>query len=141
MLEYKVGQTTQIEVLRGKKPLTFSVKLIERSDDPQRFADMVTGPDNLVPRLGIVGITMDHQLRQMLPDLRIPGGVVVAAKTSAAALLGEVEPGDVIHSINGQPVEDVASLRPKLREVKPGAPIILQIERDGGMTYLVLESE
>jgi serine protease Do len=142
LLEYKVGQTTQIEVLRGKKPLTFSVKLIERSDDPQRFADMVTGPDNLVPRLGIVGITMDHQLRQMLPDLRIPGGVVVAAKTSAAALLGEgPEPGDVIHSVNGQPVEDVATLRQKLREVKPGAPIILQIERDGGMTYLVLESE
>ncbi len=142
LLEYKVGQTTQIEVLRGKKPLTFSVKLIERSDDPQRFADMVTGPDNLVPRLGIVGITMDHQLQQMLPDLRIPGGVVVAAKTSAAALLGEgPEPGDVIHSVNGQPVEDVASLRAKLRAVKPGAPVILQIERDGGMSYLVLESE
>jgi serine protease Do len=116
--------------------------LIERSDDPQRFADMVTGPDNLVPRLGIVGISMDHQLQQMLPDLRIPGGVVVAAKTPAAALLGQgPEPGDVIHSVNGQPVEDVASLREKLRAVKPGAPIILQIERDGAMTYLVLESE
>jgi S1-C subfamily serine protease len=47
----------------------------------------------------------------------------------------------VIHSVNGQPVEDVASLREKLRAVKPGAPIILQIERDGAMTYLVLESE
>jgi serine protease Do len=142
LLEYKVGQTTQIEVLRGKKPLTFSVKLIERSDDPQRFADMVTGSNNLVPRLGIVGITMDHQIQQMLPDLRIPGGVVVAAKTPAAALLGEgPEPGDVIHSVNGQPVEDVATLREKLRDVKPGAPVVLQIERDGAMTYLVLESE
>ncbi len=142
LLEYKVGQTTQIEVLRGKKPLTFSVKLIERADDPQRFADMVTGPNNLVPRLGIVVITMDHQIQQMLPDLRIPGGVVVAAKTSAAALLGEgPEPGDVIHSVNGQPVEDVASLREKLRAVKPGAPVVLQIERDGAMSYLVLESE
>lgn len=142
LLEYKVGQTTQIEVLRAKKPLTYSVKLIERSDDPQRFADMVTGSSNLVPRLGIVGITMDHQLQQMLPDLRIPGGVVVAAKTPAAALLGEgPEPGDVIHSVNGHPVEDVASLREKLRAVKPGAPIVLQVERDGAMSYLVLESE
>ncbi len=142
LLEYKVGQTAQIEVLRGKKQFTYSVKLIERSDDPQRFADMVTGPNNLIPRLGIVGITMDHQLQQMLPDLRIPGGVVVAAKTQAAALLGEgPEPGDVIHSVNGQPVEDVASLREKLRDVKPGASVILQIERDGAMTYLVLESE
>lgn len=142
LLESKVGQTTQIEVLRGKKPMTFAVKLIERSDDPQRFADMVTGANNLVPRLGIVGITMDHQLQQMLPDLRVPGGVVVAAKTPAAALLGEgPEPGDVIHSVNGERVEDVASLREKLREIKPGAPVVLQIERDGAMTYLVLESE
>jgi S1-C subfamily serine protease len=78
----------------------------------------------------------------MLPDLRIQSGVVVAAKTPAAALLGEgPEPGDVIHSVNGHPVEDVASLRDKLREVKPAAPIVLQIERDGAMTYLVLESE
>ena len=142
LLEYKVGQTTQVDVLRGKKPLTFSVKLIERPDDPQRFADMVTGANNLVPRLGIVGITMDHQLQQMLPDLRVPGGVVVAAKTPAAALLGEgPEPGDVIHSVNGMRVEDVATLRDKLRDVKSGAPIVLQIERDGAMTYLVLESE
>ena len=142
LLESKVGQTTQIEVLRGKKAVTVSVKLIERSDDPQRFADMVTGPNNLVPRLGIVAITMDRQLQQMLPDLRIEGGVVVAAKTQAAAFLGEgPEPGDVIHSVNGQPVEDVDSLRNKLRDVKPGAPVVLQIERDGAMTYLVLESE
>lgn len=142
LLEYKVGQTTQIEVLRGKKQFTYSVKLIERSDDPQRFADMVTGPNNLVPRLGIVGITLDRQLEQMLPDLRVPGGVVVAAKTAAAALLGEgPEPGDVIHSVNGQPVKDVDALREKLRAVKPGAPVVLQIERDGAMSYLVLESE
>ena len=142
LLEYKVGQTTTIAGLRGNKPMTYSVKLVERSDDPQRFADMVTGPNNLVSRLGVVGITVDHQLQQMLPDLRIQSGVVVAAKTQASALLGEgPEPGDVIHSVNGQTVKDVDGLREELRTVKPGAPIVLQIERDGAMSYLVLESE
>ncbi len=142
LLEYKVGETTTVEVLRTKKLMTFSVKLIERPDDPQRFADMVTGPNNLVPRLGIVGITLDGELQKMLPDLRVEGGVVVAAKTPAAALLGEgPEPGDVIHAVNGQPVENVAALREKLRAVKPGSPVILQIERDGAFSYLVLESE
>jgi serine protease Do len=142
LLEYKVGQTAKIDVLRGPKQLNYSVKLIERADDPQRFADMVTGPDNLVPRLGVVGITVDRQLRQLLPDLRIPSGVVIAAKTPTAALLGEgPEPGDVIHSVNGQPIEDVAGLRQKLRAVKPDSPVVLQIERDGALSYLVLESE
>jgi serine protease Do len=142
LLEYKIGQSAQISVLRGSKQLTYSVKLVERPDDPQRFADLVTGPDNLISRLGVVGISLNGQLRQMLPDLRIPGGVVVAAKTPTAGLLGEgPEPGDVIHSVNGQPVDDVASLRQKLGEVKPGAPVVLQIERDGQLSYLVLESE
>ncbi|HUO61742.1 MAG TPA: PDZ domain-containing protein, partial [Candidatus Acidoferrales bacterium] len=142
LLEYKIGQSAQISLLRGNKQLTYSVKLIERPDDPQRFADMVTGPDNLISRLGVVGISLNGQLRQMLPDLRVPAGVVVAAKTPTAALLGEgPEPGDVIHSVNGQPVDDIASLRQKLGEVKPGTPVVLQIERDGQLSYLVLESE
>jgi len=142
LLEYKVGQTAEVEVLRGTKPIAYPVKLVEKPDDPQRFADMVTGPDNLLPRLGVVGITLDHQLQQMLPDLRVKGGVVVAAKTASAALLGEgPEPGDVIHSVNGQPVQDVAGLREKLRAVKPGVPVVLQIEREGALSYLVLESE
>jgi len=142
LLEYKVGESTRIEVLRGDKKLTFTVKLAEKADDPQRFADMVTGPDNLVSRLGVVGITLNREIQQMLPDLRIHGGVVVAAKTPTAALLGEgPEPGDVIHSVNGQPVADVVELRRKLAQVKPGDPVVLQIERDGQLSYLVLESE
>jgi len=142
LLEYKVGQSAQIGVVRGGRDLKYSVKLVERSDDPQRFADMVTGPDNLVPGLGVVGISLNGQLRQLIPDLRIPRGVVVAAKTPTGALLGEgPQPGDVIHSVNGQPIDDVASLRQKLGEVKPGSPIVLQIERDGQLSYLVLESE
>ncbi len=142
LLEYKVGQTTKIEVLRGGKTLDYSVTLIERADDPQRFADLVTGPDNLVARLGVVGVSLNGELKQMLPDLRIPSGVVVAAKTPTAALLGEgPEPGDVIHSVNGQPVKNIAELREKLRDVKPDAPVVLQIERDGVLSYLVLESE
>jgi len=142
LMTYKVGQTTTVDVLRGAKKLDYSVTLIERADDPQRFADLVTGPDNLVPRLGVVGVSLNGELKQMLPDLRIPSGVVVAAKTPAAALLGEgPEPGDVIHGVNGHSVTDVAELRQRLREVKPGAPIVLQIERDGDLSYLVLESE
>ncbi len=37
---------------------TVTVPVIERPDDPQRFADMVTGPDNIVNRLGVVALTI-----------------------------------------------------------------------------------
>jgi len=118
------------------------VTLIERPDDPQRFADMVTGPGNVVNRLGIVGVTINDELRKMLPDLRIPSGVIVAARTPASTLLGEgPEPGDVIHAVNTSPVTDIAGLKQVLRAIQSGDPIVLQIEREGGLSYLAMESE
>src|SRR5208337_1453562 len=43
---YKIGQKVEIGVLRDGKETTFSVPVIERPDDPTRFADLVSGPDN-----------------------------------------------------------------------------------------------
>ena len=115
---------------------------MERPDDPQRFADMVTGPDNLIGRLGVVALTLNAELRDALGDVRIPTGVLVAARTQTSTLLGQgPEPGDIIHAINGTPVQDLAGLKQALRKVKSGDAIVLQIERGGELRYLVLESE
>src|SRR5271165_2287857 len=63
MYDYKVGQDAELGVLRGGEVQTVGVRMVERHDDPQRFADLVTGPDNLVNRLGIVGVTLNKDLR------------------------------------------------------------------------------
>jgi hypothetical protein len=118
---YKIGQNADIGVLRDGKTQTVSVSVMERPNDPQRFADMVTGPDNLVNRLGIVAVTMNDQLRDALGDVRINSGVLVAARTPTSTLLGDgPQPGD---------------------NIKSGDTIVLQIERSGLLSYLVLESE
>ena len=52
LFAYKIGQTAPIGVLRDGKEVTVDVTVVERPDDPQRFADMVTGPANVVQRLG-----------------------------------------------------------------------------------------
>src|ERR1019366_7611795 len=144
LYSYKIGQKAEIGVLRNGKGATFSVSVAERPDDPTRFSDLVSGPDNLVNRLGIVAIDVTGKLKEMLGggDMRIPGGVLVAARTPASALLGEgPQPGDVIHAVNGTPIQDLAELKKTLRQLKPGAPIVLQIERSGTLNYLVLETE
>src|SRR5271166_5057220 len=140
---YKIGQKAEIGVLRNGKETTLSVQLIERPDDPMRFADLVSGPDNLVNRIGVVAVNINGELKELLgSDLRIPSGVLVAAKTPTSSLLGEgPQPGDVIHSVNGVPIQNLAELKQHLRQIKPGQPIVLQIERSGSLSYLVLESE
>src|SRR5271165_2507810 len=52
LFTYKIGQAAPIGVLRDGKEVTADVTVAERPDDPQRFADMVTGPGNVVERLG-----------------------------------------------------------------------------------------
>ena len=142
LFSYKIGQMAPIAVLRDGQEQTVEVRVTERPDDPQRFADMVTGPGNVVERLGIVGITINDELKQSLPDLRIRSGVIVAARTPSATLLGEgPEPGDVIHSVNTTPIKDIASLKQALQNVHSGDAIVLQVEREGGLSYLVMESE
>ncbi len=93
-------------------------------------------------RIGVVGVNINTELKEVLGEMRIPGGVLVAAKTSTSTLLGEgPQPGDVIHAVNGTPVQNLVELKQKLRQIKPGQPIVLQIERSGLLSYLVLESE
>ena len=143
LYNYRIGQKAEIGVLRDGKEVTLSVTVVERPDDPMRFADLVAGPDNLVNRLGVVAINITGDVKELLgSDLRIPSGVLVAAKTPTSTLLGEgPQPGDVIHALNGVPIKDLAQLKQDLRQMKPGQPIVLQIERNGLLSYLVLESE
>jgi serine protease Do len=140
---YKVGQTVDVGVLRKGQAHNIPVVVSERADDPERFADMVTGPDNLVSRLGILGVTVNEALRHELgEDLRVQSGVLVAARTPTATLLGDgPQAGDIIHAVNGAPVKDLQQLKDSLREIKAGDVIVLQVERSGLLSYLVLESE
>jgi S1-C subfamily serine protease len=48
-----------------------------------------------------------------------------------------VEPGDVVHAVNGTAVDAVESLRSTLEAIPDGAPIVLQVERAGMLQYVV----
>jgi serine protease Do len=142
LFSYKIGAMAPIGVVRDGKEVTVDVKVTERSDDPQRFADMVSGPGNVVERLGIVGITINDDLKRAMPDVRIPSGVIVAARTPSALLMGEgPEPGDIIHAVNTTPIKDIAGLKQALQNLPAGSAIVVQVEREGALSYLVMESE
>lgn len=142
LFTYKIGQKAPIGIVRGGQELTLDVPVVERPDDPQRFADMVTGPGNVVEALGIVGITINADLKKLMSDLRIPSGVIVAARTPGSSLLGVgPEPGDVIHSVNTTSIKDIAGLKQALKDLHPGDAIVLQVEREGAFSYLVMEYE
>jgi serine protease Do len=142
LYRYAVGDKVSIEVLRGTAKMTYSVSVAAREDDPQRFADMVDPAKNLVPKLGILGIDIDRTIAEMVPDLRKKYGIVVAAVAGESPYTGDaLKPGDVIYSVNTEPVTSVAALRSALDALKDTDPAVLQVERDGTLVYLTLEIE
>ena len=143
MYSYAAGEIAQIEVLRGQRPLSFSVLVVERADDPQRFEELVTEQNNSIPRLGILALTIDDKVAALLPPLRNKAGVLVAAKTVTGSTLhfgDELAAGDVIHTLNGVEVNDVAGLKACLDNVAVNFPLVLQVERAERFQFVVMES-
>ena len=135
-------ESVRLTVLRAGKTLNLTVPVMEREDDPQRFADMVSPENNLVSRLGILGIEINKEIASMLPDLRHEYGVVVAVRSASLPYSGpSLEPGDVIYELNRLPVTTVKDLRSTLDALRPGDTLVLQVERRGRLRYFALELE
>jgi serine protease Do len=133
-----IGQTVALSVLRGDQTLQARVTIVERHDDPNRFAAMVNPQDHVVARLGILALEITPQIQPLLPDLRTRTGVIVAATTNnmPPAWEGELEPGDIIHAVNRTTVRTLADLREAVGKLPANSALVLQVERDGTMTYV-----
>ena len=131
------GEHAKLEVLRGSDRLQLDVSLEERPHKVDSLVDSVDPVKNLVSHLGILGIELNPDLAHSLPDLRIPSGIIVAARTSGAGI-GEVplQTGDVIHGLNGTTVTNLADLREGLAKLAPGDAVVLLIERYGQIIYV-----
>jgi serine protease Do len=135
-----VGDTVTIEVLRGTERRKIPVVVVERPADPGRLADLVSPERNVVLRLGILGLDLDEDLLKMLGPLREKAGVVVAAAAAnSGSLQDPLRPGDVIYTLNQQPVTSVEGLRGLIAKVSVGEAAVLQVERAGALRYIAFE--
>lgn len=141
LYRFTVGEIADISVMRNGVSTTLHIQVSEHKNDPDRFADMIK-PTNIVPQLGIYGLSIDGTVAAMLPDLRVASGIVVAAKGANADYYGDrPNVGDVIHAVNAKGVTSVEDLKQALGTLKADDPLVLQIERAGELAYLVLERD
>lgn len=141
LYRYKIGESAQLGLLSGGEKVSVSVPVVEQPGDPTRFADMVDPQQDIIPRLGILGLPITSDVRAMLPELRFDTGVIVAARTQGNSASGGPQPGDVIYAVNGKHVDNVAALRTALQQVKPDQPIVLQVQRQDQLSFVVIDSE
>jgi serine protease Do len=139
---HRVGEPVTLGLIRGDQQISLIVNAPEAKQPTDLLADLANSDRGLVPRLGILGVDVSEKLRGLIPPLRIGYGVVVAARTAeGGSRESGLQPGDVIHAMNGNPVESVEGLRQAVLAVKAGDPVVLQVERQGRLTYLAFEME
>ncbi len=130
-----------VEILRGKDKLSFEVPLMQHKHAIDQVASATEPQQTILRPLGIIVTTVDKTITAMVGDqLREASGALVVGRTlSTAAIESDLQPGDIIHTINRTPVKTVDDLINVLQTVKPGDFVVLQIERQGGYQFMTEE--
>ena len=96
----------------------------------------------LVARIGILAVPLDSETAPLISGPRHEAGAIVAARLQTSFIFQEeLEPGDVIFGLNGQPVDSVDALKGLVTRLPEGSPLVLQVQRQGILRYLVLSGD
>jgi serine protease Do len=135
-----IGDMVKLEILRGRDKKVFPVKVVERLNDPGRFASLVASQGNKVDELGVFVFDLSTEVKQLLPPLRKGLGVLISSRTADAPYIQDgFRPGDVIYLINQEPITNISDLRTALGALNGGEPVTVQVERNQRLRYLSFE--
>ena len=123
-------------VLRGQAQISISVKPEEERGAFDSLYPQADAETNLVSELGFIGLEIDAKLAAAATGLRDPFGIIVMARAASAAGDVPIMPRDIIRSVNDRRIVTMAALRETIRGLKPGAPVTLQVQRDGKLMYV-----
>ncbi len=139
---HRLDQVLKLEILRGDQKKTLYVPAIEQRDPMDQLFDAADPEKSLVPRLGIVALELSDELRNKIGTLRLPFGVIVLGRAADLTTPETgLQTGDVIHALNTTPITSLDVLRTAVESLKVGDPVVLQVERSDGLTYLSFEME
>ena len=137
-----IADVVEIKVLRRSEEITVRVTVLEREGDPEQLARMVSGQQNAIARLGILGISLNPTVAEIMPPLRRSTGVVVAGRLADGPHWNSLfQPGDVIYRVNQKPTTGLRELLAVLAELKEKTPVVVQIERLGKLMFVTFELE
>ena len=83
---------------------------------------------------GRLGVTVQEVNQSLAENFGLPapaGALVSSVQKSGPGAAAGLEPGDVILKFNGETLARSSDLPPKVAALKPGAPVTLEVWRDG----------
>jgi len=135
-------QVLKIDILRGTSQMSFNVPVEVYHE---KLSDLSEVPDlqkSLIRRLSVFVTDLDDKVKSLLPATRSDTGVVVIAQTSGTSGPDTgLQAGDIIRTMNHVPLQSISQFQARVHEIRPGDPVVLQVERNGNLQYLAFEME
>jgi serine protease Do len=137
----EVGKTVAIIVTRNGKEETHNVKIAERNmakfvkEQKQELAKQAKKD------FGIGVGDISSELAQQYNLSATSGVVVLQVEADSPADSAGIQPGDVIHEMNGRQIKNTSDFDETAAKIAKGAQVVLLIERGDTMVYLAFTNE
>ena len=139
---HPIDQIVKIDVLRGTSRMSFNIPVKVYHDKLEELADVPDLQKSLLRELSIFVTDLDESVRSVLTGIRSESGIVVLAQAAESRTPDTgLKTGDIIRAIDRTPLQTVSQLQTIVRALKPGDPVVLQIERNGKLQYLAFEMD
>jgi serine protease Do len=139
---HPADQVLQIEVLRGVIRMSFNIPVKVYHDKLDELAELPDLQKTLLRELSVFVTDLEGTLKSMLASARSESGIVVLAQAAGSRTVDAgLKTGDIIREIDRTPLQTVTQLQAIVRALKPGDPVVLQVERNGKLQYLAFEMD
>jgi S1-C subfamily serine protease len=134
--EYKIGSEVELTGVRDGKPLKLTAKL---TDQPKPAANLAETKDDLF-QFKARDLSYDDRVEEKLPaDAK--GVRVVSVERAGWAALAGLGSGDILYSIDGKAVDNIAALKTMLAKLRDTKPRRIQLFVQRGVHTHFLEIE
>src|SRR6267378_2437774 len=139
---HPTDQIVKIDVLRGMSRMSFNIPVKVYHDKLDELADVPDLQKSLLRELSVFVTDLDENVRSALANARSESGIVVVAQAAESRTPDTgLKTGDIIRAIDRTPLQTVSQLQTIVRALRPGDPVVLQVERNGKLQYLSFEMD
>ena len=139
---HPADQVLQIDVLRGVSRMSFNIPVKVYHDKLDELTELPDLQKTLLRELSVFVTDLDGTVRSALASARSESGIVVLAQVAGSRTVDAgLKTGDIIREIDRTPLQTVTQLQAIVRALKPGDPVVLQVERNGKLQYLAFEMD
>lgn len=133
---YPVGSQVRLDVVRDGRPLVVQARLAPSPPAPRELVEFRDGDFEFSAR----DLTVQDRLEESLED-GVHGALVTGVENGGWAALAQLAVGDVILSIDGQPMAGVQDLEQRMARIAEARPrrVVVLVRR--GVSTLFLELE